>query len=42
VLGPIARSARDLEPFLRAVAGPLEEDAAGWVLKLPASRAKSV
>ncbi len=42
VLGPITRSARDLEPFLRAVAGPLEEDAPGWILKLPASRAKSV
>ena len=41
VLGPITRSARDLEPFLRAVAGPLEEDAPGWILKLPASRAKS-
>jgi amidase len=40
VLGPITRSARDLEPFLRAVAGPLDEDAAGWVLKLPASRAR--
>ena len=39
VLGPIARSARDLEPFLRAVAGPLEDDAAGWTLKLPASKA---
>ena len=39
VLGPIARSARDLEPFLRAVAGPLEDDAAAWKLKLPASKA---
>ncbi len=39
VLGPIARSARDLEPFLRAVAGPLEDDAAAWTLKLPASKA---
>ena len=39
VLGPIARSARDLEPLLFAAAGPLEEDAAGWTLKLPASRA---
>lgn len=42
VLGPIARSARDLEPFLRAVAGPLEDDAAGWVLKLPAPRFKGI
>ncbi len=39
VLGPIARSARDLEPLLLATAGPLEDDAAGWTLKLPASRA---
>ena len=39
VLGPIARSARDLEPLLRATAGPLEDDAAGWTLTLPASRA---
>ena len=42
VLGPIARSARDLEPFLRAVAGPLEDDAAGWTLKLPRSRVERV
>ena len=39
VLGPIARSARDLEPILFAAAGPLEEDAVGWTLKLPPSRA---
>lgn len=39
VLGPIARSARDLEPLLLATAGPLEDDAAGWTLKLPAPRA---
>jgi len=39
VLGPIARSARDLEPLLFAAAGPLEEEAVGWTLKLPASRA---
>ena len=42
VLGPIARSARDLEPLLLATAGPLEEDAAGWTLKLPASRAEKL
>ncbi len=42
VLGPIARSARDLEPFLRAVAGPLEDDAAAWTLKLPRSRAERI
>lgn len=40
VLGPIARSARDLEPLLLATAGPLADDAAGWTLKLPASRAE--
>ncbi len=38
VLGPIARSARDLEPLLQAVAGPMADDAAGWTLKLPRSR----
>jgi amidase len=42
VLGPIARSARDLAPLLLATAGPLEDDAAGWTLKLPASRAEKV
>jgi len=42
VLGPIARSARDLEPFLRAVAGPLEDDAAAWTLKLPRARFESI
>jgi amidase len=42
VLGPIARSARDLEPFLCTVAGPLEDDAAGWTLKLPRSRVERV
>ena len=42
MLGPLARSARDLEPLLAAAAGPLEEEAAGWTLKLPASRAQSL
>ena len=42
VLGPIARSARDLEPLLFATAGPLEDDAAGWTLKLPFSRAENL
>ena len=42
VLGPIARSARDLEPFLRAVAGPLADDAAGWTLKLPRSKVERI
>jgi amidase len=42
VLGPLARSAKDLEPFLNAVAGPLEDDAAGWTLKLPRSKVERV
>ena len=42
VLGPITRSARDIEPFLRVVAGPLEDDAAGWTLKLPRSRVERI
>lgn len=42
VLGPIARSARDLAPLLLATAGPLEEDAPGWTLKLPTSRVEKL
>jgi amidase len=42
VLGPIVRSARDLEPFLRAVAGPLEDDAAAWTLELPRPKWKGI
>ena len=42
VLGPITRSAKDLEPFLNAVAGPLDEDAPGWTLKLPRPAFKGV
>ena len=42
VLGPIARSAKDLAPLLLATAGPLEDDAAGWTLKLPASRVEKL
>lgn len=38
VIGPLARSASDLEVALRVMAGPDEVDAIGWQLKLPASR----
>lgn len=39
-LGPIARSAADLELALDAVAGPRAEDSIAWRLALPASRAQ--
>jgi amidase len=42
VLGPLARSAGDLALLLDAVAGPLDEDAPGWRLELPAPRATSL
>ena len=42
VLGPLARSAEDLDLLLGVVAGPLEEDAAGWRLELPAPKATSL
>jgi amidase len=35
VIGPLARSARDLEIALKAIAGPDATDAAGWQLRLP-------
>ena len=35
VIGPLARSARDLEIALKIIAGPDEIDAAGWQLRLP-------
>jgi amidase len=38
VIGPLARSARDLEAAMRVMAGPDEVDGIGWQLKLPASR----
>ncbi|HEY6698365.1 MAG TPA: amidase family protein [Acidimicrobiales bacterium] len=42
VLGPLARSAEDLGLLLDVVAGPLDEDAVGWRLDLPAPRATSL
>ena len=42
VLGPLARSAGDLALLLDVVAGPLDEDAPGWRLELPARRATSL
>src|SRR5690606_20525933 len=38
VIGPMARSADDLELGLSIMAGPDEIDGAGWRLELPASR----
>jgi amidase len=42
VLGPLARSAGDLALVLDVVAGPLDDDAPGWRLELPAPRATSL
>ena len=42
VLGPLARSANDLALLLDVVAGPLDEDAVGWRLELPAPRATTL
>ena len=39
VLGPLARSADDLDLLLGVVAGPLDEDRVGWRLQLPAPQA---
>ena len=38
VIGPMARSAADLEAAMRVMAGPDDVDAIGWSLNLPASR----
>jgi amidase len=35
VIGPLARSARDLEIAFKAIAGPDAADATGWQLRLP-------
>ena len=35
VIGPLARSARDLEIALKTIAGPDATDATGWQLRLP-------
>ena len=40
VIGPLARSADDLEVALKAMAGPDTLEAAGWRLDLPAPRAR--
>ena len=42
VIGPMARSAGDLETALAVMAGPDVLDAAGWRLELPAPRARSL
>ncbi len=42
VVGPMARSAADLEAALRVMAGPDEVDAGGWRLRLPPARKKAV
>jgi amidase len=41
-LGPIARSAADLDLCLRVLAGPDPVEAAGWRLELPASPARDL
>jgi amidase len=41
VIGPMARSAKDLEIALKTLAGPDEIDAAGWRLALPAAPKKT-
>jgi amidase len=42
VVGPLARSADDLDIALAATAGPDEIDATGWRLSLPAPRKKTL
>ncbi len=42
VIGPLARSAKDLEIALKAIAGPDEIDAAGWQLALPKAPKKTL
>ncbi len=42
VIGPMARSAGDLETALNVMAGPDVLDAAGWRLALPAPRARKL
>ncbi len=40
VIGPLARSASDLEIALKVISGPDEIDARGWKLALPAAKKK--
>jgi amidase len=42
VVGPITRSAEDLEPALLAMAGPDALEASAWRLELPAARGKAL
>ena len=42
VIGPLARSAADLELALSVMAGPDAIDGAGWMLELPAPARKSL
>ncbi|MCC7547775.1 MAG: amidase [Burkholderiales bacterium] len=42
VIGPMARSAKDLEIALKLVAGPDETDALAWQLRLPRAPEKTV
>src|SRR6185312_1065933 len=42
VVGPLARDVDDLELALGVLAGPVEHDAVGWRLELPASRATTL
>ena len=41
VIGPLARSARDLEIALKTIAGPDEIDGIGWQLRLPRAPEKA-
>jgi amidase len=41
VIGPLARSAKDLEIALKVIAGPDESDATGWRLTLPRAPRKT-
>jgi len=42
VIGPMARSAKDLEIALKLIAGPDETDATAWQLRLPRAPEKTV
>jgi amidase len=42
VVGPIARSAADLDLALELLAGPAQDDAVAWSLRLPAPRHESL
>ena len=42
VIGPLARSAADLEIALKVISGPDEIDARGWRLALPVAKKKSL